>query len=348
MLSAIELAASSVHFVTFVYWQGEIASQFADALASAAARGVQVRVVLDSLGANSMERALVARMERSGVEVAWFRPVRLLHLGKATHRTHRKVLICDGRTAFSGGVGIASEWTGDAEDEGSWRETHFQLSGPVVAGLQAAFLGNWMSAKPGAKAELLDVGCYLENAGNHSVQVVRSTASIDSSDIATAFRAGLVAATKRVRIATPYFTPDASSMTDLLDLLGRGVELQLLVPGPTTDSRMSRIAARDHFEPLLEAGASVMVFQPTMLHAKVMTIDGLVSIVGSANFNHRSMRKDDELVLNVVSEALTTQLDGHFDDDLVRAEEVELSQWRERSAWQRLLEWSTRPFHGEM
>ena len=349
MLEAIERARSTVDFLTFVYWTGDIAERFAETLQAAARRGVRTRVVLDSVGAHAIESRLVDGMRSAGVQVGWFRPVRFLHLGKASHRTHRKVLICDGQVGFTGGVGIAEEWTGNAESEDSWRDTHFRVRGPAVAGLEAAFLGNWYETGcAGPEVDVDERVAYAEDAGPAAVQVLRCSAAVGWSDTATCFRSILQAAEERVRIATPYFVPDEFSAELLFRLPARGVRVELLVPGPYIDERVARLGAKDHYERLLSAGVDIHQFQPTMFHAKVLTADATLACIGSANFNHRSMRKDDEVILNVIDRELVAALDGDFDADLERSREVDLDAWRERGLAQRLLEKLTRPLQGEM
>ncbi len=347
MLEAIDRAGSSVDFLTFVYWTGDIAKRFAAALCRAAARGVRTRVILDSLGAHAMDRELVVDMERAGIDVEWFRPIRLLHLGKASHRTHRKVLVCDGEVGFTGGVGIAQEWEGDAEDSSSWRETHFRLRGPAVAGLAAAFLGTWLDTEA-PRILLNECGATPAPRGGVHVQVVRTSAAVGWSDVATCFQTLMQAAERRIRLTTPYFVPDEATLGLVCDAARRGVRVELLVPGPHIDQRLARLGTRDNFTALLEAGVEVWCFQPTMVHAKTLTVDGVFACLGSANFNHRSMRKDDEILLNVVDEELVGHLDRHFAEDLARSEPVDLATWKDRSVSRRILEALTRPLRGEM
>jgi len=347
MLEAIDVAERTIDFLTFVYWTGDVADRFARRLADAARRGVRTRVLLDSVGAHDMRDELVAEMKSAGVNVGWFRPVRFLHIGKATHRTHRKVLVCDAQVGFTGGVGIAEEWEGDATGPSSWRESHFRVRGPAVAGLGAAFLGNWLESE--SEPALLDEEVARQApVGSADVQLIRSSAAIGWSDVAIVYRTVLSAARERLRITTPYFVPDEEAVRLLRDAAARGVSVTVLMPGPHIDQRLAELGAKDVFEELLEAGVELRLFQPTMLHAKVLTVDGVLAVLGSANFNHRSMCKDDEIVVNVLDERLVRQLDEDFERDVERSRAVDLDEWQDRGLAERALETLSRPFRGEM
>lgn len=337
MLDAIRRARVSVEFLTFCYWTGEIAVEFAEALAERAAAGVRVRVLLDYFGARPMDRGLTETMERAGVEVVWFRPP-TWRVWRFKHRTHRKILVCDGQVAFTGGVGIAQEWCGDARDPSEWRDTHFRVRGPSVPGLRAAFWGNWCETE-----RPLDLNDSAETqadpCGDLHVQVLRSTSSVGWSDIATLHRALLRLAERRVRIATGYFVPDEHILGLLCEAERRGVELELLTPGPYTDQRLAQEAGERDLLPLLDAGVDVFQFQPTMIHCKLITVDGVLSVIGSANFNQRSMRHDDEVALVVLDRDFTAALDRSYDRDLRRSRQVRREDWARRGPLKRLREW---------
>ena len=286
-------------------------------------------------------------MERAGVQVFWFRPLRLLHLVRASHRTHRKVLICDGRVGFTGGVGIAEEWEGEAQDPRSWRETHFRVRGPAVAGLEAAFLGNWFEGNASHGEPEIERR-FERDVGAASVQVVRGQGGAGWSDVETSFRTILQTAQERVRITSPYFVPDDACLALLCEAAERGVQIEVLVPGPHIDSRAAKLGAADSFGRLLRAGVRIARFQPTMIHAKVITADGTLACIGSANFNHRSMSKDDEVVLHVLDPHLVDELDAHFDEDRARSNEIDLEDWSDRGFLARCLEVCVRPIRGEM
>lgn len=347
MLEAVEQAEATIELVTFVYWTGEIAELMADALARQARRGVQVRVVLDAFGAAPMSRALLDHMTEAGVQIRWFRPFKSWKVWQASHRTHRKVLVVDGKVGFTGGVGIATEWGGDARDPSEWRDTHFRVRGPAVVGLRAAFFSNWAETDRSAVCELLDTPAQPE-VGPAAVQVVRSTACFGWSDAATMLDALLALARRRVRIATAYFAPDQPWVEAFTKAIARGVEVEVLMPGPHTDKRVSELASAEPIETLLEAGVRFWRFQPTMLHSKILLVDDELACVGSANFNQRSILKDDEVAMVVIDPELAATLHEHYEEDLRRSEAMTLERFSARGPLRRLRELVARPFRSNV
>jgi len=336
MLQAIQEAKHQVDFLTFVYWTGNIADRFAKELAKKAEEGVRVRVILDSYGAAFMPSELVGLMEKKGVDVRWFRPLARWKIWETDNRTHRKVLICDGHIAFTGGVGIAEEWEGDARDPSEWRETYFKIEGRAVRGLQAAFMENWIETK-----DILPVDTHFseptdEIASNSTlVQVIRTAASVRWSDIVMLYQVLIQIAETRIRISTAYFNPNEVMVKLLVEAVERGVDVHIMMPGDHTDQRVAKVAGEDKFEELLDGGVKLSYYQKTMLHAKIILIDDTVCCIGSANFNHRSMIKDDEINLVVIDETLAGTLNGHFEEDLKSAEKVNKERWKRRSIFRR-------------
>ena len=343
MLDAIDRAEHTIDFLTFVYWEGAVGRDFAAKLSERARHGVRVRVLLDAWGAHPMERSLLGEMSDAGVQVRWFRPLRRFWTGSLNHRTHRKVLIVDEAVAFTGGVGIADEWRGDARDESEWRDTHFRLRGPAVDGLRAAFLDNWAETDP----ELFNEGCDRfpdqPKPGSAMVQCVRGASETGWSDMATLFRTLLQLARHRIRLTTPYFVPDADLADRLCTAAGRGVEIDVLLPGPHMDKRFVQLAAEAEYGRLLDCGIRVWNFQPTMLHAKVMTVDGMVANIGSANFNPRSVTWDEEINIVAIDPALAATLDEQFETDLERSKRINPGRWEQRSTFQQLKERVIKP-----
>ncbi len=339
---AIDGATRTIDFLTYVYWEGEVGAELAARLCARAEDGVRVRILLDGLGARTIDRSLLDDMADAGVDVHWFRPLHRFRPSEVNHRTHRKVLIADERIGFTGGVGIADVWAGDARDENEWRDTHFRVRGPAVDGLRAAFLDNWAENTP----ELFtDVDQFPEqpHAGPAVVQCVRSASETGWSDIDNLFRTLLQLAQRRVRIATAYFVPDDELSDRLCDARQRGVEVEILVPGPHADKRVVRLAGEGAYHRLVEEGVVVWTYQPTMMHAKVMTVDGLVSNIGSANLNGRSVAWDEEVNLVALDPVLTETLDRQFDEDLTRAERIDPERWTSRPLTQRVGEVLVRP-----
>ncbi|MFF8641670.1 phosphatidylserine/phosphatidylglycerophosphate/cardiolipin synthase family protein [Streptomyces sp. NPDC015345] len=342
MLAAIRTAEHTVDMMTFVYWKGDIAHRFADALAERARAGLRVRLLLDGFGSRLIEADQLRVMERAGVQVAWFR--KPLHLSpfKQNHRCHRKVLVVDEETAFTGGVGIAEEWCGDARNPDEWRDTHVEVHGPAVDGIAAAFAQNWAECH----GELFDdrdrfIGHRPQ--GDAVVQVVRGSASFGWQDMQTLIRVMVESAEDRFRLATAYFSPDAYFVELLCAAARRGVEVEILLPGPHTDKRVSRLAGQHHYEDLIRCGARIYEYQPTMLHAKVITVDGVAALIGSTNFNRRSLDHDEEVMLAVLDQEFTATLDAHYDEDVRASELIRRGRWQRRSLVQRAREMSVQP-----
>ena len=343
MLEAIAGAEHTIDFLTFVYWRGEIGTSFAEALSERALSGVRVRVLLDAWGAHSLDRVLIDMMEDAGVRVRWFRPLHRLRPTKANHRTHRKVMVVDEATGFTGGVGIADEWNGDARNEREWRDTHFRVRGPAVDGLRAAFLDNWIETDPELFDPSFDRFPAQPQPGEAVIQCIRGASETGASDMSTLLLALLQLAQERVRVTTAYFVPDAELIGRLCAAGDRGVRVELLLPGPHVDKRFVQLAGQASFARLLEHGIRIWQFQPTMLHAKIMTVDGLVANVGSANFNARSTELDEEVNLVALDPTLVRLLDGQFEEDVERSEEIAAGRWDDRSVGRRALEGLTKP-----
>ncbi|MEX2619317.1 MAG: phospholipase D-like domain-containing protein [Egibacteraceae bacterium] len=338
MLEAIRAAERTVDLLTFIYWDGAIGRTFADALAERASGGVRVRVLLDALGARKMNRAWVSRMEAAGVRVEWFRPMTDPRVWRWNHRTHRKVLVCDETVAFTGGVGIADEWAGDARHAGEWRDTHFRVTGPAVEGLRAAFTGNWAETGQPDWDAGVDTFPIQAAVGDVDLLTVRGQAQAGWSDITTVVRTLLRLAERRVRMATAYFSPDPTTLRLMQQTAERGVEVQVLLPGPHADKRFVQVAGEDVYRPLLDSGVAIANFQPSMLHAKITLVDDVVACIGSANLNARTFAHDEEIVLVAFDAALAGVLDGHFVEDWARSEAIDLDRWRRRNPLQRGVE----------
>ncbi|MFE9538235.1 phosphatidylserine/phosphatidylglycerophosphate/cardiolipin synthase family protein [Streptomyces sp. NPDC006691] len=342
MLDRIGSAKHTVDMMTFVYWKGDIAQRFADALADRARHGVRVRLLLDGFGSRLIEKEQLDLMERAGVRVAWFRKPLYLSPLKQNHRCHRKVLVVDEETAFTGGVGIAEEWCGDARNPDEWRDTHVQVRGPAVDGLAAAFAQNWAECHE----ELFDdrdrFAAHIPQ-GDAVVQVVRGSASFGWQDMQTLFRVVIESAEERIRLATAYFAPDAYFIELLCAAARRGVEVEILLPGPYTDKRVCQLAGQRYYEDLTACGVKIFEYQPTMLHTKVVTVDRTMALVGSTNFNRRSLDHDEEVMLAVLDQAFTAKLDSHFAEDLEHSELITRGRWKRRSTLQRAKEVAVAP-----
>lgn len=337
MLEAIGDAKRSVDFLSFVFWQGEITDQFTNALCERAEAGVRVRVMLDALGSRHISSNQIQQMQISGCDFRWFRPVDS-PLTRANHRTHRKILICDEVVAFTGGVGIAAEWTGDAQSAAEWRDTHFRVRGQAVDGLRGAFIDNWIETGPLQFDEMFDRFPDHGRPGNSTVQVVTGAAEAGGNDIATLLELLVQGAEKQLRITTAYFNPDDEFSASLIAAAHRGVQIQVLLPGRHADKRFVQIVGEARYAELLEEGIEIRSYATSMLHAKILTVDGAVATVGSANINQRSVQFDEEVNLVIFDSAVVAELDAHFDADLINSELIDPSTWAERSMLQRAAE----------
>jgi len=337
MLRAIRSAQTSVTFETFIYWSGEIGEEFSQALSERARAGVAVSVIVDWVGSMKMEQSLLDAMEVAGVELHRYRPLNWYNLGRMNNRTHRKLLVVDGRIGFTGGVGIADQWKGDGGDPGHWRETHFRIEGPVVAQLQAAFNDNWIKTT----GRVLRGESYfpaLPDAGDMDAHMFVASPAGGSESMHLMYLLAIAAAASTIDLAAAYFVPDTLLIEALIAARGRDVRVRILLPGPHIDSQTVRIASKSEWGGLLEAGAEFHVYQPTMLHVKMLVIDSEFVSVGSTNFDIRSIRLNDEASLNVYDRDFAAQMTAAFEADLLMAEPYAYARWKNRSLGQRLTE----------
>ena len=338
MLAAIRNAQVSINFETYIYWSGDIGREFADALAERARQGVKVHVLLDWVGSVKMEASLVSLMTQAGAQVKRFHPPHWSNLGRMNNRTHRKLLVVDGRIGFTGGVGVAPHWTGRAQDPAHWRDTHFEVVGPVVAQMQSVFIDNWIKVS-GDVLHGPDYFPVIEAAGPVAAQMFSSSPSGGSESMQLMYLLALTAATRSIDLSAAYFVPDKLTLQALVDALKRGVRLRVVVPGKHIDSDTVRRASRATWGPLLSAGAVIAEYAPTMYHCKVLIVDGLLTSVGSTNFDNRSFRLNDEATLNIFDAAFAKTQTATFEADLASAHRVTLGEWLARPAQERFFEW---------
>jgi cardiolipin synthase len=337
MLAAIKSARKTVTFETYIYWSGRIGKEFADALADRARSGVRVHVLVDWVGSSRMDSKYLDTMKKAGVEIEKYHPPRWYTLHKLNNRTHRKLLVVDGRVGFTGGVGIADEWDGNAEDPAHWRDTHFRLEGPAVAQMQAAFVDNWLKVT----GNVLDGRDYFPPetvVGPELGQVFKSSREGGSESMHLMYLLSTVSAARNIDLAMAYFVPDELTETALVEALARGVKFRMIMPGPHTDTEVLRKASRAKWGRLLRAGAEIYEYQPTMFHCKVLVVDGIWSSVGSTNFDNRSFRLNDEANLNVYSRAFAERQVALFNDDLKRSRRITFEEWEQRPWTEKLQE----------
>ncbi len=342
MLEAITSARVSITFETYIYWSGDIGEAFTEALSERARAGIPVHVTVDWLGSIKMERELLERMEEAGVRLKRYRPLHWYNLSRMNNRTHRKLLVVDGKVGFTGGVGIADQWQGQATDPDHWRDSHFRIEGPAVAQLQAAFNDNWIKIT----GEVLNGATYfppLERAGDIDAHLFIASPAGGSESMHLMYLMAVAAAEHGIDLAASYFVPDELLSRAIVAARKRGVRVRILVPGPHIDSATVRIASKAEWGDLLEAGAEIHVYQPTMLHTKMLVIDRELVSVGSTNFDPRSFRLNDEASLNIYDAGFAADMIKVFEADLQHATPYTLEMWRHRSLRERLEEMIVRP-----
>lgn len=336
-LEAIGAATRSVDLMSYLWGKGDIAHQLAGALAERARAGVRVRVLLDALGAKGIDRSLVREMRSAGAEVVFYRPVPNWRLTVLNARTHRRALVCDEELAFTGGTGIDRAWGGDGRSPGNWRDTSFRLRGPVVNGVRGAFATAW-SQTPMPLTGEADHFPRLAAAGDTAVQVLRPSSEPGWNEAMAALIGMLDTAQERVRITTPYARLPIRLLDMVTDTARRGVQVQLLLPGQHVDHPLARLQGDHDHQSLLDAGVEIWRYQPSMLHAKVVTVDGRLAMTGSTNIDARSLVLNEQVVLMISDTAVTEALDRDFDADLADSIRTTPEDWAQRSRRHRVLE----------
>ncbi|CAN5453730.1 phospholipase D-like domain-containing protein [soil metagenome] len=337
MLAAIRGAQRSITFETYIYWSGDIGRAFADALSERARAGVAVHVLLDWVGSAKVDDGFIREMEAAGVQIRKFHKPSWYDIARLNNRTHRKLLVVDGRVGFTGGVGIAPEWTGDAQDPQHWRDSHYRVEGPVVAQMQAVFMDNWVKVS----GDVLHGERYfppLADAGGGRAQMFSSSPSGGSESMHLMYLLSIAAATKTIDLSSAYFVPDDLTVGALVAAMQRGVRLRIITPGPIIDSQTVRGASRASWGPLLAAGAEISEYQPTMFHCKVFTVDGLLVSVGSTNFDNRSFRLNDEANLNIYDAAFAAEQTAQFERDLLQSKRLTHEAWQARPWHEKAME----------
>ena len=337
MLAAIRGAQTSITFETYIYWSGDIGREFADALAERAKAGVKVHVLLDWLGSAKIDESFLEEMRAAGVQIKKFHKPNWYNLSRLNNRTHRKLLVLDGKTGFTGGVGIAPKWTGNGQDADHWRDSHFRVEGPVVAQMQAVFMENWLKVS----GQVMHGEAYfpvLQRVGGTDAQVFSSSPSGGSESMQLMYQLSITAAKDAIDLSSAYFVPDELTSKAMTDALARGVKIRIITPGEIIDTDVVRAASRGSWGPLLKAGAKIYEYQPSMYHCKVMIIDNLLVSVGSTNFDNRSFRLNDEANLNVYDIAFAEKQTAIFEEDLKRAHQVTYETWADRPFKEKLME----------
>ncbi|RZA28325.1 MAG: cardiolipin synthase B [Lysobacteraceae bacterium] len=347
MLEAIRGAMTSICFETYIYWSGEVGKEFSHALAERARAGIPVNVVVDWAGSIKMDKELLDEMRTAGVRVHHYRPLHWYSLGRINNRTHRKLLVVDGRIGFTGGVGIADQWSGHAQDPEHWRDSHFRVDGPAVAQMQAAFNDNWIKTT----GQVLNGPAYfpaLERQGDVDSHLFIASPAGGSESMHLMYLMAIAAASSSIDLAASYFVPDDLIVQALLAARRRGVQVRILLPGPNIDSDAVRLASRAGWELLLQSGMQISEYQPTMLHTKMLIVDRELVSVGSTNFDIRSFRLNDEASLNLYDRAFAEEMTAVFEADLKQSQPYTLDRWRQRPLKEKLIEKFVLPLKSQL
>jgi cardiolipin synthase len=337
MLAAIRGAQETVTFETYIYWEGRVGKSFADALSERARAGVKVNVTIDWAGSITMDEDQLKEMEDAGVNVQRYRPLHWYNLSRLNNRTHRKLLVVDGKIGFTGGVGIGDPWQGNAQDPDHWRDMHFRIEGPVVAQFQAAFNDNWIKTT----GEVLNGDAYfpsLQRAGDSDAHLFISSPAGGSESMHLMYLMSIAASERTIDLQAAYFIPDELITKALVAARHRGVRIRVVVPGKNTDSDAARFASKAGWGPLLLAGVEIYEYEPTMFHNKMLIVDGELVSVGSTNFDLRSFRLNDEASLNVYDHAFAARMTAVFENDLKPARRYTYQTWQKRPMKEKLFE----------
>ena len=347
MLGAIRAARKTITFETYIYWSGKVGKDFADALVERARAGVKVHILLDWVGTQKMDDELLKTMEQSGIEIQRYHPLTWYSLDRINNRTHRKLLIADGQVAFTGGVGIADNWSGNAQDKDHWRDTHYRVEGPAVAHMQAAFNDNWLKVS----GVVLHGDSYfppIEPAGKLLAQMFKSSPDGGSDSMHLMYLLSLAAATQTIDLAMAYFVPDDLALEALEAALKRGVRVRIIMPGKLTDSKTVRGASRALWGGILKAGAELYEYQPTMYHCKVLIVDDVWVSVGSTNFDDRSFRLNDEANLNVYDAVFAVEQSKVFEEDKAKSRLMTRAEFKNRALFGKILDKIAGLFRGQL
>ncbi|RZA18700.1 MAG: cardiolipin synthase B [Lysobacteraceae bacterium] len=337
MLEAVRGAQKTITFETYIYWSGEVGQQFADALSERARAGVVVKVMIDWAGSIKMDDDLLDEMKGAGVELHQYRPLKWYNLGRLNNRTHRKLLVVDGKIGFTGGVGVADQWSGHAQDPDHWRDLHFRIEGPVVAQVQAAFNDNWIKTT-GVVLNGVDYFPPLQHAGDMDAHMFVASPAGGSESMHLMYLMAIAAAERTIDLEAAYFVPDELIIRALLAARHRGVRVRVILPGKHIDSETVRLASKAHWGELLLGGVEIYEYQPTMMHNKLLVVDGEMTSVGSTNFDVRSFRLNDEASLNVYDAGFAARMTEVFEADLKPTTRYTYDMWKKRPMKEKLVE----------
>jgi cardiolipin synthase A/B len=337
MLEAIRSARDSVNFETYIFEPDEVGRQFIDAFKDRAQAGVEVRLLLDAFGAIKLTKRYQKELKEAGVMVGRFRSLSLRNLVRFYRRTHRRAIVIDGKVGFTGGAAVSKKWNGNVRNQHEWRDSMTRVTGPMVAGIQSAFAGNWVYCTgeiiagprffPRLEGGTEPRGVSVVSSPNDALQPIRLF-----------FWLSFINARHRLWISNSYFIPDRRLRDAVVERARKGVDVRILVPGNQTDAVPVQAAGRSYYEELLAAGVRIFEYEPSMMHAKTVTVDGAWSIVGSANLDERSMEINEENVIGIADPDFARSVEEGLLADYARSREIVLKQWRKRSIFRRGLE----------
>jgi cardiolipin synthase A/B len=337
-LAAIAEAKHSINLEAYIFQKGVVARRFLDALTERARAGVRVNLVLDALGSFGTTKKYCKPLIEAGGRVEFYNNFSWRSLARINNRTHRELLIIDGRVGFIGGAGLADHWLTGKGKNPRWRDTMLRVQGDVVCNLQATFAENWLESC----GEVIfgeEYFPFCEEAGQSKAMIINSAPSVGGSTRARLlFQAIIAAAEKSIHINSPYFLPDSSMLKELIRAVKRGVKVRIIVPGKKSDHMLTRSSSHSFYSSLLDAGAEIYEYQPSMIHAKILIVDGLWSVVGSTNFDNRSFGLNDEVNMAVRDEELSMRLEQDFAEDLAASKRITLESWKRRPLLDRAFE----------
>lgn len=347
MLKAIQAAKKTINFEAYIFYSDTVGTQFRDALSERASAGIEVRMLLDGIGSGwRLNNSDVRMMKKAGVKFAYYHPTHSWRLDRTNRRTHRRVLVVDGKLGFTGAVGFAKNWSGHAQDKDHWRDALMRVEGPLVASLQAAFQEHWVKAF-GEALSGSDQFPALQEAGDLKAQVVTSR-SFSMAPVPLVQAVAFTAAQKSICITNAYCTPTHDQVEQLVKAVKRGVNVRIILPGPNNDQPLTKSAGRSAYGKLLEGGVKIFEYQPTMIHEKSIVVDGLFSMFGSSNFDARSSEINEELDVVVYDEKFGHEMETVFEKDLSQTHEYTLDEFKNRSLWERTTEWLMLPFRSQL
>jgi cardiolipin synthase len=347
MLGAIRGAQRTINFEAYIFWSDAVGWQFRDALCERARAGIEVRVLLDGIGSGwRLNNSDVRMLTDAGCKFAYYHPTRSWRVDRTNRRSHRRLLVVDGKTAFTGGVGFAEKWAGHAQDDKHWRDVQMRIEGPLVARLQGAFQEHWVKTGREALSGANQFPALLP-AGNLTAQIIDSH-SFSVAPVPLVQATAMAAAEKRIWITNAYCTPTDDQVELLLRAVKRNVDVRLILPGEHNDQPLTASAGRAAYGRMLEGGVKIFEYQPTMIHEKTMVVDGMFAMLGSSNLDARSSEINEELDVTIYNEEFGRNMEAVFENDLRQSREYTFEEFKRRSLWERTIEWLMLPFRSQL